>query len=47
MNLDNAWETLDWTFHARKLVIGLAEFPKNSRIIVLLRHSERNVPKSV
>lgn len=46
-NNNNLWEGLDWTNHASKLLSGLSQFPKNSKIILLLRHSERNEPKSV
>lgn len=47
MNNKKKWDGLDWTNHARKLILGLIEFPKNSKIIILLRHSERDEAKSV
>ena len=47
MNIQNIWEELDWTIHTRKLIEGLVKFPENAKIILLLRHSEKNEVKSV
>ncbi|MFX1238725.1 MAG: histidine phosphatase family protein [Promethearchaeota archaeon] len=47
MVISNTWEDLDWTYQAVKLIAGLVNFPRNSKIILLLRHSERDVPESV
>ena len=47
MNNEKMYNGLDWTTHARKLILGLSEFPKNSKIIILLRHSEIDEVKSV
>ncbi len=47
MDTKNLWETLDWTIHARKLIKGLYKFPKNEKVILLLRHSERYDIESV
>lgn len=47
MDTTNLWETLDWAIHARKLIEGLYKFPKNQKIILLLRHSERDDIDSV
>ena len=47
MDTTNLWETLDWTIHARKLIAGLYKFPINQKIILLLRHSERDEIDSV
>lgn len=41
MEISNIWENLDWTSQARYLIENLDKFPKNKKIIILLRHSER------
>jgi len=44
MDIEKIWEEADWVSHARKIIDNLELFPKNSRIILILRHSHRNQP---
>ena len=41
------WEENIWTTQARKLIIGLEKFPTQSKITIILRHSQRYEPKLV
>ena len=41
------WEENTWTNQARKLLRGLSEYPSQSKITVILRHSQRYEPKLV
>ena len=41
MDIEQVWEYADWTSEARNLLIGLHKFPKDSKIILILRHSHR------
>ncbi|MFW9950080.1 MAG: histidine phosphatase family protein [Candidatus Thorarchaeota archaeon] len=45
MNIETIWETYDWTTHARTLINGIGEFPLDSKLILILRHSHRNEPE--
>ena len=47
MDINYAWENLDWTIQACKFLLGLDLFPKELKIILLLRHSERDELRSV
>ena len=40
----NIWENAEWTVQTRSIINALNEFPENSKIILLLRHSHRNNP---
>ena len=40
----NIWENANWTVQARNIIKALKEFPVNSKIIMILRHSHRNDP---
>lgn len=40
----NIWENAEWTVQARNITKALKEFPENSKIILVLRHSHRNNP---
>jgi len=40
----NIWENAEWTLQTRNIIKALKEFPENSKIILLLRHSHRNNP---
>ncbi|MHA1233745.1 MAG: hypothetical protein ACTSQL_01510 [Promethearchaeota archaeon] len=40
----NIWENAEWTVQTRNIIKALKEFPENSKIILLLRHSHRNNP---
>jgi len=40
----NIWENAEWTVQARNIIKALKEFPVNSKIILVLRHSHRNNP---
>lgn len=39
------WKSGDWTTQARNIVKAVTEFPEDSKLILLLRHSHRNDPK--
>lgn len=41
MNINWIWQNVNWTQEARNLLNGLAKFPKDSKIILILRHSHR------
>ncbi|MHA2287350.1 MAG: hypothetical protein ACXABG_01060 [Promethearchaeota archaeon] len=47
MDIEEIWEKGEWTIEARQLIEGLNEFPDNSKITLLLRHSHRNEPTSL
>lgn len=40
----NIWQEADWTIQARKIIEAITEFPEESKIILVLRHSHRNNP---
>ena len=42
MSVDHIWENEVWTKQARQLVRGLRDFPKESKIILIVRHSYRD-----
>jgi broad specificity phosphatase PhoE len=44
MNVEKIWNNADWTNRAREIVNALRKFPKDSKIILVLRHSHRNEP---
>ncbi|MFX1502919.1 MAG: histidine phosphatase family protein [Promethearchaeota archaeon] len=44
MDISRIWEDADWTSEARQIIDGLKKFPDNSKIILLLRHSQRIEP---
>jgi len=41
------WEENTWTKQASKILEGLGKFPAHSKIIIILRHSQRYEPKLV
>ncbi|NVM46289.1 MAG: histidine phosphatase family protein [Candidatus Lokiarchaeota archaeon] len=41
------WEENTWMKQARKLIKGLDKFPSQSKITIIMRHSQRNEPKLV
>ena len=45
MKIEKIWATSDWTTHARSIIHGLSEFPEDSKLILVLRHSHRNEPE--
>ncbi|TKJ23051.1 MAG: hypothetical protein CEE43_04870 [Promethearchaeota archaeon Loki_b32] len=45
MDINKIWKEADWPSQARQLINGLKKFPDDSKIILLLRHSQRNEPK--
>ena len=45
MNIEEIWEQADWASQARNIITTLNQFPKDSKIILVLRHSHRNEPK--
>lgn len=47
MEFELIWNQQKWTKHARSLVEGLEQFPEDSKIILIIRHSHRNSIKSL
>jgi len=45
MDINKIWKEADWPSEARQIINGLKKFPDDSKIILLLRHSQRNEPK--
>ncbi len=45
MDVDKIWKEADWTLEARQIIEGLRKFPTDAKIILLLRHSQRNEPE--
>ena len=45
MDINKIWKEADWPSEARQIIEGLKKFPDNSKIILLLRHSQRNEPE--
>lgn len=45
MDINKIWKDADWPSEARQIIEGLKKFPDNSKIILILRHSQRNEPK--
>ncbi|MHA1192604.1 MAG: hypothetical protein ACTSP9_09955 [Promethearchaeota archaeon] len=45
MDIEDLWKNSSWTLKARELLKATNEFPENSKIILVLRHSHRNEPK--
>jgi len=44
MNVEKLWNEADWVDHSRKIIENIDKFPKDSKIILILRHSHRNEP---
>jgi hypothetical protein len=47
MDVEKIWSQSKWTTQARQIIKGLREFPENSKIILILRHSHRDEPKEL
>ncbi|MFX1364968.1 MAG: histidine phosphatase family protein [Promethearchaeota archaeon] len=47
MDINKIWEEADWTSEARQIIEGLKKFPDNSKILLILRHSQRDEPKEL
>ena len=47
MDTEKIWNDGEWTEDARQIIDGLKEFPDNSKIILILRHSHRNEPTAL
>jgi len=47
MDTEKIWEEAEWTDEARKIIEGLKEFPDDSKIILILRHSHRSETKGL
>ena len=45
MDIEKIWKEGEWTNEARQIIDGLKNFPDNSKIILILRHSHRNEAK--
>ncbi|MFX1497023.1 MAG: hypothetical protein ACFFBH_05830 [Promethearchaeota archaeon] len=41
MKIEQIWQNDEWTGEARRLISGLTQFPSDSKIIIILRHSHR------
>jgi len=46
MDTEKIWKDGEWTNEARQIIDGLKNFPDNSKIILILRHSHRNEAKA-
>jgi hypothetical protein len=44
-NFEKIWNESGWTKEARKITSNLEKFPKDSKIVLMLRHSQRNEPE--
>ena len=44
MDVEKIWNEGEWTRMARDMTRAIQDFPKDSRIILILRHSHRNEP---
>ena len=47
MDTEKIWNESDWTDQARHLIKGLKQFPEESKIILVLRHSHRDEPEGL
>ena len=45
MDVEKIWKEADWVDHARNIIENLNQFPEESKIILVLRHSHRNAPQ--
>ncbi len=45
MDINKTWKEADWPSEARHIIEGLKKFPDNSKMILILRHSQRNEPE--
>lgn len=46
-DIEKMWEESNWTYQARQIIVGINEFPKNSKIILIIRHSHRKVSRNI
>lgn len=47
MDIEKIWKESKWTTQARQIIEGLENFPDDSKIILILRHSQRDEPKEL
>jgi len=47
MDIDKIWKESDWPTEARQIINGLKLFPEESKIILILRHSQRDEPEDI
>lgn len=47
MDIDKIWKESDWPKEARQIINGLKIFPEDSKIILILRHSQRDEPQEL
>ncbi len=47
MDINKIWKEADWTSEARQIIDGLKKFPDNSKILLILRHSQRDEPEEL
>ncbi len=45
--VEKIWKENTWTKQANNIIEGLGKFPAHSKIIIIMRHSQRNEPKLV
>ncbi|MFX1378589.1 MAG: histidine phosphatase family protein [Promethearchaeota archaeon] len=45
MDIDKIWKEAEWSSEAQQVIEGLKKFPNDSKITLLLRHSQRNEPE--
>lgn len=46
MDIEKIWEEGEWPSQARQIINGLKKFPEDSKIILILRHSQRDEPQN-
>ena len=46
MDIEKIWKESKWTTQARRIIDELKKFPENSKIILILRHSQRDEPQN-
>ncbi|MFW9942367.1 MAG: histidine phosphatase family protein, partial [Candidatus Thorarchaeota archaeon] len=45
MDIEKIWNESTWTKQARDIILNLKRFHKKAKIVLILRHSQRNEPK--
>ena len=47
MDIEKIWNESEWPTEARQIINGLTQFQKDSKIILILRHSQRDEPENL
>ncbi len=45
MDIEKIWNERSWTKQARDIITNIRKFPEDAKVILILRHSQRNEPK--